>query len=135
VTDRPELCVGAVILFDGDLLVVRRGRPPAAGQWSLPGGRVEPGELLVEAVVREVREETGLEGVAGPLIGWVERFLDDRHFVILDFEVTVLDQGSPVAGDDADEVAWVPLADLADVDLVDGLLDFLHEHGIAATFT
>jgi 8-oxo-dGTP diphosphatase len=132
---RPELCVGAVIVLDGDLLIIRRGRPPSAGQWSLPGGRVESGELLVEAVVREVREETGLEGVAGALVGWVERFADDHHFVILDFEVTVLDRGTPVAGDDADDVAWVPLADLADIDLVDGLLDFLHEHGISETIT
>ena len=134
-TSRPELCVGAVIVLDGDLLLIRRGRPPGQGRWSLPGGRVEAGELLVEAVLREVREETGLEGVAGRLVGWVERFTDDRHFVILDFEVTVLDRGEPVAGDDADEVEWVPLGDLADIDLVDGLLDFLHEHGIADTIT
>jgi 8-oxo-dGTP diphosphatase len=132
---RPELCVGAVIVHDGELLLIRRGRPPSAGRWSLPGGRVEAGELLIEAVVREVREETGLEGVAGALVGWVERFDDDRHFVILDFEVTVLDRGDPVAGDDADDVAWVALADLADIDLVDDLLDFLHEHGISETIT
>jgi 8-oxo-dGTP diphosphatase len=131
----PELCVGALAVHDGRLLLVRRGRPPAAGQWSVPGGRVERGELLAEAVARELREETGLEGLCGPLVGWVERFPPGRHFVILDFEVTVLADGPLRAGDDADEVAWVPLADVAEQDLVEGLAEFLHEHGIIATIT
>ena len=100
---RPELCVGGVAVLDGNLLLVRRGHGPAAGQWSVPGGRVEHGETIAEAVVREVREETGLESVCGALVGWVERFADDHHFVILDFEVTVLDDTTPRAGDDAAE--------------------------------
>jgi 8-oxo-dGTP diphosphatase len=131
-TDRPELCAGAVALNDGDLLMIRRGHGPAAGEWSVPGGRVEHGELLAEAVVREVREETGLECVCGPLIGWVERVDDDgpTHFVILDFEVTVLDHTVPQAGDDAVEARWVPLGEVTDLRLVDGLAEFLHEHGI-----
>jgi 8-oxo-dGTP diphosphatase len=129
----PELCVGAVAVHDGRLLLVRRGREPSAGRWSVPGGRVEAGELLAEAVARELREETGLDGVCGPLVGWVERFHDDRHFVILDFEVTVLDDRGAVAGDDAAEVRWVPLPDVAEHDLVDGLAEFLHEHGVIGT--
>ena len=68
---RPELCVGAVVVQDGELLLIRRGHGPAAGSWSVPGGRVEAGELRAEAVVREVREETGLEAVCGPLVGWL----------------------------------------------------------------
>lgn len=131
----PEICVGAIVVHDGNLLLVRRGRGPAAGSWSVPGGRVEYGELLVEAVVREMAEETGLECVCGELVGWVERFTDDRHFVIMDFEVTPLDDTAPRAGDDAAEVAWVPLADVIDLALVDGLAEFLHDHGILATFT
>jgi 8-oxo-dGTP diphosphatase len=129
----PELCVGAVAVHDGRLLLVRRGRPPSVGRWSVPGGRVEAGELLAEAVARELFEETALTGVCGPLVGWVERFSGDRHFVVLDFEVTVLDDRGAVAGDDAAEVRWVPLADVAGYDLVDGLAEFLHEHGVIGT--
>lgn len=132
---RPLVCVGAVAVDAGRLLLVRRGRPPAAGQWSIPGGRVEGGELLAEAVVRELAEETGLAGVCGELVGWVERHDPDHgtHYVILDFHVDVLEGGRPVAGDDAVEARWVPLADVAALDLVDGLAEFLHEHGILAT--
>lgn len=129
----PQVCVGAIVVVADHLLLVRRGRGPAAGEWSVPGGRVEPGELLAEAVVRELAEETGLEGVCGELVGWVERIGDDHHFVILDFAVTLLDDRPPVAGDDAAEVAWVPLADVAEHRLVDGLAEFLHEHGIIQT--
>jgi 8-oxo-dGTP diphosphatase len=131
---RPELCVGAIAVHDGRLLLVRRGRPPGAGRWSVPGGRVERNELLAEAVARELYEETGLVGVCGPLVGWVERFAEDRHFVILDFEVTVLDDTGAVAGDDAAEVRWVPRADVVELDLVDGLAEFLADHGIIDLF-
>ncbi|MDP9388156.1 MAG: NUDIX domain-containing protein [Actinomycetota bacterium] len=128
--DRPELCVGAVAVDADRLLLVRRGHGPAAGEWSVPGGRVERGETLGEAVVRELAEETGLDGVCDELIGWVERIGSDHHFVILDFSVSVLDAGEPVAGSDAAEAAWVPLGDVAALRLVDGLAEFLHEHGI-----
>jgi 8-oxo-dGTP diphosphatase len=131
VTARPEVAVGAVAVRDGALLLVRRGRGPAAGEWSVPGGHVESGETLAAAVVREVLEETGLEAVVDGFLGWVERIGADHHFVILDFAVTVLDKAAtPVAGDDATEVAWVPLADLTDVRLVDGLYEFLCEAGV-----
>lgn len=131
---RPEVCVGAVVVRDERLLLVRRGHGPAAGAWSVPGGRVERGEALVEAVVRELREETGLDGLVDGLLGWVERIDDDDHFVILDFAVTVLD-GEPVAGDDAAEVAWVPVGDVAERRLVEGLAEFLHDHGVIPTIT
>jgi 8-oxo-dGTP diphosphatase len=128
--DRPELCVGAVALDEDRLLLIRRGRGPAQGAWSVPGGRVEGGETLAEAVVRELMEETGLEGVCGSLVGWVERFDEGHHFVVLDFVVTILVPDDPRAGDDAAEVAWVPLADVTDLHLTDGLAEFLHDHGI-----
>ena len=129
------MCVGAVVVADDELLVIRRGHGPAAGEWSVPGGRVEAGETLAEAVVRELAEETGVEGVCGPLIGWVERIGEDHHFVILDFWATVLERQQPVAGDDAAEARWVPVGDVAELALVDGLAEFLHEHGVIPTIT
>jgi 8-oxo-dGTP diphosphatase len=128
--DRPEVCVGALALDADRLLVVRRGHGPAAGDWSVPGGRVERGETLAEAVVRELTEETGLEGVCDELVGWVERIGPDHHYVILDFRVTVLSSNEPAAGDDAAEAAWVPLEQVARLKLVDGLAEFLYDHGI-----
>lgn len=133
--DRPELAVAAVVVSHDRLLLVRRGHGPAAGEWSVPGGRVERGEVLAAAVAREVREETGVEVVCGPLLGWVERIDDDHHYVILDFEATALEDGVPVAGDDAAEAAWVPVDDVADLRLVDGLAEFLHEHGVIPAIT
>ncbi len=129
---RPEVCVGAVAVADGRLLLVRRGHGPAAGEWSIPGGRVEGGETLAEAVVRELAEETGLEAVCDDLVGWVERIGADHHFVILDFLVTVLDDPEklPVAGGDAAEAAWVALEEVSHLRLTEGLAEFLHEHGI-----
>ncbi|MDQ3145668.1 MAG: NUDIX hydrolase [Actinomycetota bacterium] len=128
---QPELCVGAVVVDGGRLLLVRRGREPGRGAWSVPGGRVERGETLARAVERELAEETGIEGRCRALLGWVERLEDPaHHFVILDFLVEVSGPGQPVAGDDADEVAWVPLPAVEQRPLVEGLADFLRAHGI-----
>lgn len=127
---RPEVCVGCIAVDADRLLLIRRGRGAAQGEWSIPGGRVEAGETLAEAVVRELLEETGLEGVCNDFVGWVERIDEDNHFVILDFHVDVLDENDPVAGDDAVEAAWVPLHEVAELRLVEGLAEFLHENGI-----
>ncbi len=135
VLGQPQLCVGAIAVNAERLLMVRRGRGPAAGEWSVPGGRVERGETLAEAVLRELAEETGLDGVCDELIGWVERIGPEHHFVILDFRVSVLDGADPVAGSDAAEAAWVPLDEVAELRLVDGLAEFLHEHGILDVIT
>lgn len=135
----PEVAVGAVVVHNGALLLIRRRNPPEAGRWSVPGGRVRFGEPIWEAVVREVREETGIEVTAERLLGWVERIGDrelesgspGHHFVILDFAATPLEADpAPCPGDDASDAAWVPLADLAEVDLVDGLADFLVDVGV-----
>jgi mutator protein MutT len=132
---RPEVCVGAIAVFDGSILLVRRGRGPAQGTWSVPGGRVEAGESLVEAVVRELAEETGLAGMCESLVGWAERVGPDHHYVILDFAVTIISDTDPVAGDDASEARWVALTDVADLTLAEGLAEFLHDHGILETFS
>jgi ADP-ribose pyrophosphatase YjhB (NUDIX family) len=131
---RPELAVGAVVVHDGALLLVRRGRGSAVGKWSVPGGRVEFGEDVRAAVAREVREETGLDVVVGDLAGWVERKGSDPepfHYVILDFFAgpRVASDVALVAGDDATDARWVPLGDVASYDLVDGLLGFLRSVG------
>ena len=132
---RPEVCVGAIAVSEERLLLIRRGRGPAAGVWSLPGGRVEAGETLAEAVLRELAEETGLDGVCDELVGWVERMGPDHHYVILDFAVTVLEPREPRAGDDAVEAEWVPLDEVAHRRLADGLAEFLHQHGIVPVIT
>ena len=126
----PELCAGAVAVDHGLLLLVKRGTDPGKGLWSLPGGRVESGESVIAAVLREFNEETGLEGVCGSFVGWVERMGVDHHFVVLDFLVTAREDGEPGAGGDALEARWVASEELAAMDLLDGLFDFLVEHGV-----
>lgn len=134
--DMPELCVSAVVIDDERLLLVRRGRGRAQGAWAVPGGRVRAGELLAEAVVRELLEETGIEGVCGNLIGVLE-LLDDAgpHQVVLGYLVTLMEASEPVAGDDAAEARWVPLNDVAELQLAPGLAEFLHDHQVIATIT
>jgi ADP-ribose pyrophosphatase YjhB (NUDIX family) len=87
--------------------------------------------MVGDAVVRELREETGLRATCGDLVGWVERIGDGYHYVILDFWASVLDPPErAIAGDDAAEVAWVPLDDVPTWPLVDGLVDFLATHRV-----
>ncbi len=128
---RPTVGVGAVCVRDGRLLLVRRARPPAAGRWALPGGKLEAGETLAAAVARELAEETGLVGAVGPLCGIAERTGPGFHYVILDFWVDV-PAGDAVAGDDAAALAWADRADLDRLPLAGDLLGWLDAHGVAA---
>jgi mutator protein MutT len=124
-------CVGA-ILTDGELiLLIRRGHEPEAGRWSLPGGRVEPGETDEQALVREVREETGLEVTAGPLVGAVDRSaLGGRVLAIRDYAATI-SGGTLAAGDDADDARWFSMRELPGLPLSTGLLEALNDWGVA----
>lgn len=126
----PVVAVGGVAVVDGAVLMVRRATEPQSGRWTLPGGRVEPGESVTAAVERELFEETALEVRCGALLGWAERRGSDYHYVILDFAVSTPGPGAPRAGSDAADVAWVPLADVASLDLVEGLEEFLVDHGV-----
>jgi mutator protein MutT len=123
-------CVGAILTQAGQILLVRRGHEPEAGRWSLPGGRVEPGETDEQAVVREVREETGLEVLPGPLIGAVDRpGPGGRVLEIRDYAATVTG-GTLTAGDDADDARWFSVRELPGLLLSTGLLDALSDWGV-----
>ena len=124
-------CVGAVISDDaGRLLLVKRGHEPGMGLWSIPGGRVEAGESDAAAVVREVREETGLVVAAGRLIGGVRRPAGaGSEFDIRDYAATVTG-GELVPGDDADSAVWAGPAELAALPLAAGLLEALRSWGV-----
>lgn len=130
-SDHPELCVGAVVVDGGRLLLVERGRGAGVGLLSVPGGRVELGETLAEAVVRELAEETGLLGRVGRELGWVERIGDGHHFVIVDFVVHVDDASGARAGDDAAAIVWLALdAVRTHPGVVPGLTAFLDGVGV-----
>ena len=129
---RPLVAVGAVALRDdGALLLVRRGKAPALGRWSLPGGRVDWGETLSDALRREVAEETGLEVAPGKLAGLVERrYLDEGfRYVILDYHVTVTG-GTLRPGSDVTDARWVLPSEMVRLELSDGLLEALRDFGL-----
>lgn len=107
----PVPAVGVVCLKGDDVLLIRRGKPPRQGQWSLPGGRIEPGERAIEAALRELREETGVEAQITGLIDVVDGLFPGHPYVLIDYAARWL-SGEPVAGDDALEARFVPLADI-----------------------
>jgi 8-oxo-dGTP diphosphatase len=130
-TGRRIPCVGAIIRDgDGRLLLIQRGHDPEAGRWSLPGGRVEPGETDAQAVAREMLEETGLVVTAGRLVGAVERpGGGDAVLDIRDYEVTVTG-GRLAAGDDAADARWVAPGEVTALPLTTGLADALRSWGV-----
>lgn len=120
-------CAGAVVRDpQGRVLLVRRANEPSRGLWSLPGGRIEPGESARDAAAREVLEETGLVVTVGELL----LTASFGPYVVDDFAATVTG-GTLAAGDDALDARWFTLAELAALDLSPGLLAALAEMGVA----
>jgi 8-oxo-dGTP diphosphatase len=114
----------------GRLLMIKRGHEPGAGLWSIPGGRIEPGETDAEALVREMFEETGLAVEAGPLIGSVRRpGLDGAVIDIRDYAATVTG-GTLRPGDDAADARWIEAADLDSLEITEGLIEALTDWGV-----
>ncbi|MFB4298884.1 NUDIX hydrolase [Actinomadura sp. NTSP31] len=124
-------CVGGIVRDGaGRLLLVRRGRPPGAGLWSVPGGRVEPGEDDAAAVARELKEETGLDVAVGALAGSVDRpGPGGVVYEIHDYAAEAVG-GALRAGDDAADVRWVTAAELRELPLTEGLVEALESWGL-----
>jgi 8-oxo-dGTP diphosphatase len=108
-TMTPVPAVGVVCLKGDQVLLIRRGKPPRMGEWSLPGGRIEPGERAVDAALRELREETGVEARIVGLIDVVDGIFPEagRHYVLIDY-VAEWTGGEVIAGDDAADAAFMP---------------------------
>lgn len=107
---RPIPCVGVVCLRDADVLLIRRGKPPRAGAWSIPGGRMEVGETVRAAALRELFEETGVTADIVALVDVVDLVTDAGHLVLIDFAARWV-SGAPRAGDDALEACFVPVGE------------------------
>jgi len=127
---RPFLAVSAAIMRDGKVLAVRRARQPALNLYTMPGGVVEIGETLTEAVKREVREETALEIEPVALAGHREAILRDgeglvqRHFIILCFAARWL-SGEPALNEELDDARWLTLAELSALRTTEGLSEIV----------
>ena len=127
---RPYLAVSAAIIRDGKVLVVRRGRKPALGIYTLPGGVVEAGETLTRALTREVREETALAIEPVALAGHREVIVKDadgrieRHFVIMCFASRWV-SGEPVLNEELDDARWIDPAELANLRTTEGIAEIV----------
>jgi len=130
--ETPLVGVGAIIIADSRVVLVKRAHPPIQGQWSIPGGVLEVGELVREAAVREAREETGLIVEPGELLGVFDRVLrtgDGRvqyHYVLIDFLCRVVGGDLKAAGD-ADDVRWFTREELPALKLAEDTQDVIRK--------
>ncbi|MBI4587722.1 MAG: NUDIX hydrolase [Candidatus Rokubacteria bacterium] len=124
--EAPRVGVGAVVLRDGHVLLVRRDHPPARGKWSIPGGLVHLGETTEAAAVREVAEECGLSVRPRGVAGVVDRIISDPdgrvryHYVLIDY-LAIPESGELRAGSDAADARWVPIGELDRYETTEGL--------------
>lgn len=128
----PMVGVGAIIIEDGRVLLVKRAHPPMQAQWSIPGGVLEVGEMVREAALREAREETGLIVEPGELLGVYDRILHNAekrvqyHYVLIDFLCRKVG-GELAAASDAAEVRWFTRDELPQLRLADDTLDVIQK--------
>jgi 8-oxo-dGTP diphosphatase len=128
--DAPLVGVGAIIIEQDRVLLVKRGNPPLAGKWSIPGGVLEMGETLRQAAVREALEETGLTVETGELLGVYDRILRDAdertryHYVLIDFLCRRI-AGEPQAAGDAAEARWFARGDVGQLSLAEDTADVI----------
>lgn len=114
---KPMIGVGVVVLKGDDVLLIKRGKPPRVGEWSLPGGLQEIGETVREAACREVKEETNVDIVLGDILDAIDVIRPDddgrikTHYTLVDF-MAVWQSGEPIGGDDAMHAEFIPLADI-----------------------
>ncbi|MBF0373404.1 MAG: NUDIX hydrolase [Alphaproteobacteria bacterium] len=128
--EHPVIGVGAVVIRGTEVLLIRRGRPPSLGRWSLPGGKQKLGETVAEAAAREVMEETGLTIAVGAVAAVVDLIEPDEkgriryHYTVVDLLADWV-AGEPVAGDDAEAAIWAPLDGLDPFELTPRTLDVI----------
>ncbi|MBI2683423.1 MAG: NUDIX hydrolase [Acidobacteriales bacterium] len=131
--ERPIVGVGALIVQEGRIVLVRRGQKPGKGEWSLPGGVVETGETLESAVRREVREETGLNVEVRELAGVFDRILPDAagrteyHYVLIDYLCRVVG-GALRAGSDVEAVRWAGHNELDGLQLTEATREVIKKY-------
>ena len=131
--DRPIVGIGAIIMHDGKILLEKRKNDPGKGKWSVPGGVVELGENVIQTVIREVKEETGLDVAEPEHIDVVDQITRDEggrikyHFVIIDYLVK-LKGGMLKAASDADELEWVSLSEVEKYDLTGAFRAFFERN-------
>lgn len=124
----PKIGVGGIVFNRrGEVLLIRRNKPPASGLWSVPGGQLEPGESVIEACSREFEEETGLTVKPQELVAVVERRVEQYHYVVMDFWAHLVDGEAtpPVARSDVSDARWIALTKLDDYSLVPGLQEII----------